>query len=73
MFFPLIFRLSDSTYLAATGFNENVYPFNWLAVTGILFAGSALIYAVRLWRARKRAAAGRSPRLDGRHHPAPGL
>ena len=42
MFFPLILRLSNSYYQQVTGFNENVYLINWLAVTGILFAGSAL-------------------------------
>jgi hypothetical protein len=57
MFFPLILRLSNSYYQEVTGFNENVYVVNWLAVTGILFAGSAVIYAVRLGWAHRRARA----------------
>ena len=57
MFFPLILRLSNSYYQEATGFNEDVYLINWLAVTGILLAGSAVIYAVRRGRARRRTRA----------------
>jgi hypothetical protein len=64
MFFPLILRLSNAYYQQTTGFNENVYVFNWLAVTGILFAGSALIYAVRLGRARRRPVAHQPPTPD---------
>jgi hypothetical protein len=55
MFFPLIFRLSNTYYEGSTGFSENVYLANWLVVTGILFAASALIYLLRLGLARKRA------------------
>ncbi len=60
MFFPLILRLSNPYYQQVTGFNENVYVFNWLAVTGVLFAGSAVFYALRLIGARRRVGAGRS-------------
>jgi hypothetical protein len=56
MFFPLIFRLSNASYKGYTGFNENVYLTNWLVVSVILFAGSAVIYLLRLGIARKRAA-----------------
>ena len=55
MFFPLIFRLSNPYYQDATGFNESVYLFNWLAVSGALFIGSAVAYAIRLGLARRRA------------------
>jgi hypothetical protein len=55
MFFPLILRLSNPVYQGATGFDENIYLFNWLAVTGGLFAGSALAYVVRLGLVRARA------------------
>ena len=55
MFFPLIFRLSSAAYLGTTGFSENVYLTNWLAVTGILFAASALAYLVRTVLARRRS------------------
>jgi hypothetical protein len=47
MFFPLIFRLSNASYEGYTGFSENVYILNWLVVTGVLFAGSAIAYLVR--------------------------
>ncbi len=53
--FPLVLRLSQAYYLASTGFTENAYVGNWLLVTGILFVASAVIYAVRVGRARRRA------------------
>ncbi|HXY44086.1 MAG TPA: hypothetical protein VEH29_07850 [Acidimicrobiales bacterium] len=56
MFFPLIFRLSNAYYEGSTGFNENVYLVNWLAVSGILFGASAFIYMVRLGLAYRRKA-----------------
>jgi hypothetical protein len=59
MFFPLIFRISNAYYIGATGFSEDVYFVNWLAVTGVLFAGSAATYLLRLGAARAR----RSPRI----------
>jgi hypothetical protein len=65
MFFPLILRLSNPYYQAVTGFNENVYLINWLVVTGVLFAGSALAYLVRVAAARNRgraASSGHTPR-----------
>jgi hypothetical protein len=52
--FPLIFRLSSGRYTATSGMSESPYLGRWLLVTGILFAGSAVIYAVRLGRARRR-------------------
>ena len=54
MFFPLIFRLSQAHYTDYTGFNENVYLVNWLAVTALLFATSSLIYLLRLGLSRRR-------------------
>ncbi len=56
LFFPLIFRLSNANYLTSTGFSEDVYLTNWLAVTGILFAGSGAIYLLRVVLARRRGA-----------------
>ena len=55
MFFPLIFPISNSYYVGATGFNEDAYLTNWLVVSAVLFALSALIYLLRLclaWRRR---------------------
>jgi hypothetical protein len=54
MFFPLVLRLSSAEYLADTGFTDQAYLFNWLAVTGILFAGSAILYLVRVVLGRSR-------------------
>ena len=58
MFFPLIFRLSQSRYEDYTGFNENVYLANWLVVTALLFAISSTVYLVRLGLSRRRRAKG---------------
>ena len=56
MFFPMIFRLSNPSFESYTGFTEDVYILNWLVVTGILFAGSAVAYLIR------RGVAGRKAR-----------
>lgn len=56
--FPLVFRWSEPTYHAASGLTERPYLGRWLLVTGIVFAASALLYAVRLGRARSRKAVG---------------
>jgi len=58
MFFPLVLRLSNSYYEASTGFSENVYLINWLVVSGILFAASAVVYVLRVQLARKRGVGG---------------
>ena len=62
-FFPLILGLSGPEYHRASGLTTQPYLWRWLAVTGVLFAGSAVIYALR-WRrtsarARKQAARAR--------------
>jgi hypothetical protein len=56
MFSPLIFRLENARYEGFTGFSENVYLTNWLVVSGALFAGSVVIYVLRLGLARRRRA-----------------
>jgi hypothetical protein len=56
--FPLVFRLSERTYHAATGLSTAPYLNRWLFVTGVLFAGSAVLYAVRLGRAAGRRRQG---------------
>ena len=61
--FPLVLRLSERTYHAASGLSTAPYLNRWLLVTGTLFAGSALLYALRLGRAsgrRRRGSAGLS-------------
>jgi hypothetical protein len=55
VWFPLILRRSDETYRKAVGLDTSPYLGRWLLVTGVLFAGSALAYALRLrWEASRR-------------------
>ncbi len=74
-FFPLILGLSGSEYHRASGLTTQPYLWRWLAVTGVLFAGSAVIYALR-WRrastrARKQAARPRAQQQPPAHEPVP--
>jgi hypothetical protein len=77
-FFPLILGLSEPEYHRASGLTTQPYLWRWLAVTGVLFAASAVIYALR-WRrasarARKQAARTRTqqpPRTAGDAVPSP--
>ncbi len=54
-FFPLILGLSEPEYHRASGLTTQPYLWRWLAVTGVLFTGSAVIYALRWRRAAARA------------------
>jgi hypothetical protein len=47
VFFPLMLGLGDSTYHAASARHAHGYLSRWLAISGALFAISALAYAVR--------------------------
>jgi hypothetical protein len=47
IYLPGILGLGDGTYLAATGLAPRAMLGRWLAVSGTLFAGSALLYAAR--------------------------
>lgn len=49
---PLIFQLGKSTFMTSTGQVPSGYLFRWLYATAALFAGSALLYATKAWRAR---------------------
>ena len=49
---PEITRRSEGTFRAATGLDQTVYLGRWLAVTGGLFALSAVALLVRLVRRR---------------------
>jgi hypothetical protein len=51
IYFPLILGPAGKGYFAATGHHPTGYLRNWLLITAALFAGSALIYAIRLRRA----------------------
>jgi hypothetical protein len=52
LFFPEILGLDSTDYMRDTGLSGDVFLGRWLGLTGALFAGSALLYAVRLRRAR---------------------
>ena len=54
VYLPGILGLGDGTYLAATGLAPRAMLSRWLAVSGVLFAVSALLYAVRRLAARPR-------------------
>lgn len=55
VWFPLILGLSAGTYHRASGLTTGPYIWRWLAVTGVLFAASAVAYALALRRASSRA------------------
>ncbi|GAC1316535.1 MAG: hypothetical protein NVSMB25_02410 [Thermoleophilaceae bacterium] len=60
VYFPLILQLGTVTYRAATGTNPTGYLARWLAITAVLFLGSALAYALRE-RRRSRPPRMRAP------------
>jgi hypothetical protein len=51
VFLPSIARLSG-VYAATTGLSANPYLLHWLAITGVLFLISAVLYAIRTRRRR---------------------
>jgi hypothetical protein len=53
VYFPLILGLSDRRYFVATGHHLEGYARNWIEITAVLFAGSAVLYAIRLRRAKR--------------------
>jgi hypothetical protein len=55
VWFPLILRLSAGTYHRASGLSASPYLGRWLAVTGTMFAVSAICYALALRRAGRAA------------------
>jgi hypothetical protein len=66
VWFPLVFRLAVS-YPGDTGLSGRGYLGRWLAVTGVLFAASAMAFAIRLRRTRRagRGGEGRSAASHG--------
>jgi hypothetical protein len=50
VYFPLILGNSGPEYYKATGHHLHGYVRNWLLITAALFAGSAAVYALRVWR-----------------------
>ena len=61
-FFPLILGLSEPEYHRASGLTTQPYLWRWLAVTGVLFAGSSVVYALRCRRVAGRARKHQTPR-----------
>ncbi len=55
LFFPGIIQQGASSYQAATGQTQDPFLERWLVLTVAAFLLSALVYAVRLRRARTRA------------------
>jgi hypothetical protein len=53
VYFPLILGLSERNYYSATGHHLQGYARNWLLISAALFAGSALLYALRLLRTKR--------------------
>ena len=51
---PLVLRRSQDVYAAKTGLSEQPYLGRWLIVTAVLFAASALLFGLRVVRARRR-------------------
>jgi len=47
MFFPGIIQQGSESYLRATGLTQAPYLQRWLLLTGVFFAASALLYAIR--------------------------
>ncbi|MFJ6194705.1 hypothetical protein [Micromonospora sp. NPDC092111] len=70
VYLPGVLGLGDGTYTAASGLTPRPLLGRWLAVTGVLFAASALGYALRRLRAGTAAPApaggGRRPGPDRR-------
>ncbi|MFF7974892.1 hypothetical protein [Streptomyces sp. NPDC007905] len=64
VWFPLVFRLAVP-YPGDTGLSDNVYLGRWLVITGVLFAASAVAFALRLRGTRRVDRGDGSP-------PAPG-
>jgi len=60
IYFPLILGPGDAGYLSATGHHPSGYLRNWLLITLALFAGSALIYGIRVLARRSRRRPARS-------------
>jgi hypothetical protein len=50
IYFPLILGPAEPHYLLATGHRPEGYLRNWLLITLALFAGSGVVYLIRVWR-----------------------
>lgn len=61
MWYPLIFKRSDGVYFAASGRHQSRFLGNYLLVVAMLFAGSLIIFTIRLARAAGRSRSDASP------------
>jgi hypothetical protein len=52
VWWPLVLSHAPGTFTAATGLTTSVYLGRWLAVSGVFLLVSAVIYALRVRRAR---------------------
>ncbi len=52
LWLPLIFQRSEGVYQAKVGLRQDPYLERWLLVTGALFLGAALLYALAVRRSR---------------------
>ncbi|MFJ7147557.1 hypothetical protein ACIQVT_05040 [Streptomyces sp. NPDC100445] len=59
VWFPLVLRLAVP-YSDDTGLSDSVYLGRWLAITGVLFAASAVAFTVRVRRMRRAGRGGES-------------
>ncbi len=55
---PLVLQRTEGTYGVKTGLSSDPYLERWLAVTGVLFAASALLYVRAARRARRATTRG---------------
>lgn len=53
VWFPLILTRSQAGFERATGLTQDVYLGRWLGLTAVLFAGSALLLALRARRLKQ--------------------
>jgi hypothetical protein len=50
VWFPLVAGKGERSFMRVSGLSKDVYFGRWLAITAVLFAGSALLFALRLRR-----------------------
>jgi len=60
VFAPGILRRGGQAFGRASGLDQSPYLGRWLAITAVLFLGSAVVYAVRRGSRRSRSAAAAS-------------
>jgi hypothetical protein len=71
VFFPLVLAKGERSYVADTGVAPPDFLRRWLLVTAVLFAVSALAYAIRVQRHGRRAVdAPASGERPGVEHPS---